>query len=140
MPWHRLGCYKSDASGPFLFTLVNPHNIPPTKYSIRLFQYAVYGHASYGPTFGAGHDIYVSTNSDKNKNNTFNFPHSYVDTTRRGQLTFTGENKFPKQRNRSVSINLFQLTMERPILLGSQRDVEMRSFSILYKYDQNKRR
>ena len=50
----------------FLFTLTNPHNIPPTKYSINPAKVgnAVYHFHSYGPCFGDNADIQVLDNSN----------------------------------------------------------------------------
>jgi hypothetical protein len=92
--WHSTQTYVNDSNGSFLFTITNPHRIPPTKYSIKIPAWSVYTHVNYGPTFGAGHDLYVSNDSDANKSSSFNFPHSYNDTTKRGALTFTGQKNF----------------------------------------------
>lgn len=37
----------------FLFTVSNPHGIPPTRYPVRDPEYALQGRAAYGPVFGA---------------------------------------------------------------------------------------
>jgi hypothetical protein len=92
--WNTRQNYVQDDDNPFLFTLTNPYEIPPTKYTVKLRNHAIYDHLNYGPTFGAGHDIYVSSHSQTNKNSSFNFPHSYSDTTRRGSMTFTGNKNF----------------------------------------------
>ncbi len=92
--WNSLQTYVNDNNGPFLFTLTNPHAIPPTKYSVKLRNHSIFDHVSYGPTFGAGHDLYISSHSQMNRNSSFNFPHSYNDTTKRGALTFTGDKNF----------------------------------------------
>jgi hypothetical protein len=95
--WKSTQNYVQDDNGPFLFTLTNPNKMPPTKYSIKLRNHAIYDHVNYGPTFGAGHDLYISSVSQMNKNSSFNFPHSYNDTTRRGSMTFTGNKTFQTQ-------------------------------------------
>lgn len=92
--WNSMQTYMHDNNEPFLFTLTNPHGIPPTKYSVKLRKHSIFDHASYGPTFGAGHDLYVSSHSQTNKSSCFNFPHSYNDTTKRGAITFTGNKIF----------------------------------------------
>ena len=89
--WSSRQAYAADANDPFLFTLTNPHGIPPTKYEIKLRNHAIYDHANYGPTFGAGFDLCVKGPSETNS---FSFPHSYVDTTKKGFGTFTGERNF----------------------------------------------
>ena len=41
-------------------------------------QYGIYGNASYGPTFGGGHDFYIAENSANSVNTSyFNLGHSY---------------------------------------------------------------
>lgn len=92
--WTSCNNYQKDSTA-FLFTLTNPHNIPPTKYLIKGGNEgnAIYDHTSYGPTFGGGHDIYLVNNSNSSNSST-NFPNSYVDTTGKGNSTFTGSNNF----------------------------------------------
>ncbi|CAF0896507.1 unnamed protein product [Adineta steineri] len=104
MSWAPLKNYINDPNHPFLFTLTNPHGIPPTKYFNKMSTYAIYTHKSYGPTFGAGHDIYICNNSNINKNSSINFPHSYFDTTNQGSNTFTGNKAF-----RTRDIEVYQL-------------------------------
>eukprot|EP01100_Stratorugosa_tubuloviscum_P001121 TRINITY_DN124_c0_g1_i4.p1 TRINITY_DN124_c0_g1~~TRINITY_DN124_c0_g1_i4.p1 ORF type:complete len:273 (+),score=92.90 TRINITY_DN124_c0_g1_i4:95-913(+) len=74
----------------FIFTLTNPHDIPPTKY-IQLDQndrYSIYDDIVYGPCFGLN-DIIIYTNSNSNQNTT-NFGSSYNDSIGKGEETFTG--------------------------------------------------
>ena len=89
------GSYKND-NAAFLFTLTNPHNIPPTKYAIKPDQVgnAVFLFSSYGPTFGGGYDIHIPNGSDSYNSSYHNFPHSYNDTTGKGNNTFTGAKNF----------------------------------------------
>ncbi len=75
-------------SKSFIFTLVNPNDIPPTRYKIQHQSASIFDYASYGPTFG--HDIYVASNSNTNTSSSIYFPDAYKDTTGRGKLTFTG--------------------------------------------------
>ena len=51
--WH----YDSNA---FLFSLVNSYNYP-VKMPVTNPQYAIYASSSIGPTFGEGHDLYISS-------------------------------------------------------------------------------
>ena len=92
--WRSIRGYVEDRDGAFLFTLTNPHGIPPTKYPIRDGRYATYSDKDYGPIFGSGHDLCVCDNSGTRTDSSFNFPHSYIDTTNRGSITFTGHRKF----------------------------------------------
>lgn len=93
--WALEKAYGNDATA-FLFTLTNPHNTPPTKYFIKSTRVgnAIYGHENFGPTFGAGHDIYLANNSNLNSSSYIRFPHSYTDTTGQYEKTFTGDNNF----------------------------------------------
>jgi hypothetical protein len=78
--------YRNEKERAFIFTLTNPHNIPPTQYfpknenSTKIFDYSL-----YGPCFGY-YDIVV----DFDNKNFHYFPISFIDTTRKGRLTFTG--------------------------------------------------
>ncbi|CAF1446238.1 unnamed protein product, partial [Didymodactylos carnosus] len=83
--WSSTCSWQPDPQA-FLFTLTNPHNIPPTKYHVKekSMQFAVYHDATVGPSFGG--DICV-----KNNSNAFvRFPVTYLDTTHHGDKTFTG--------------------------------------------------
>jgi hypothetical protein len=92
--WTSSGSYKADTNA-FLFTLTNPHNIPPTKYPVQptMTQYSIYDSSGYGPTFG-GHDVHVSSNSNSNNSSYSNFSDTYTDTTGKGNNTFTGSRNF----------------------------------------------
>jgi TLD len=99
LSWDSQSGYKTHPN-TFLFTLTNPHNIPPTKYAYNLATRSktIYCHAKYGPTFGDGlfgnNDICVSNESNQNKNSYTSFPCSFVDTTGSGKNTFTGAEYF----------------------------------------------
>ncbi|CAF3611772.1 unnamed protein product [Rotaria socialis] len=92
--WNPTEKYVLDPNNPFLFTLTNPHVIPPTKYAILIPNYSIYPQSSYGPIFGGGNDLYVCSESQISRKSFFNFPHSYKDTTNRGSATFTGTRNF----------------------------------------------
>ena len=85
--------YKS-ANGSFLFTLTNIHNTPPTKFpNTQNENCAVYHNSGYGPTFGNGHDLYIS---DDHLNNNSSYSHlcndySYPDILGKGYSIFTSE-------------------------------------------------
>lgn len=87
------GNYGNDAQA-FLFTLTNPNGIQPTKYQCTNAGYAILNHPSYGPTFGAGHDLNVADNSNANNSSRTKFPRSYQDTTGHGNNTFVGARNF----------------------------------------------
>lgn len=76
---------SSDPSA-FLFTLKNPHSIPPTKYPIKKLHVsrAIFCSITHGPLFGSDLEVYP--------NGTYRvrFPSCYLDTSGYGQKTFTG--------------------------------------------------
>jgi hypothetical protein len=99
VPWSSKVDVKGDAQA-FLFTLTNPHDIPPTKYSIHPDRKdnAVYHFEHHGPCFGkhgATCDVCVSNfPKDTSYQNTISFPGAYLDTTGKGKQTFTGSGTF----------------------------------------------
>lgn len=62
--WSSVNAYVTDASA-FVFSLVNKENRPFQALCTNC-QNAIYCGSSYGPTFGAGQDIYVSSDSNAN--------------------------------------------------------------------------
>jgi len=85
--WDSTGTYKNDANA-FLYTLTNPY-YTPRKFAVTQPQNAIYCHAAYGPTFGAGHDLHINAGSSSS-----GFPRSYNDTIGNGNNTFTGCQSF----------------------------------------------
>ena len=94
---HTFGAYASapwdssnsdiNAAGCFLFLVENPHGDAPTCFECNNDGKAMVGHPDYGPVFGAGNDLHIS--SDGNRSYTA-LPHSYTDTLGRANATFTG--------------------------------------------------
>jgi hypothetical protein len=78
----------------FIFTLTNPHQIPPTVFSVlpTATSHAIATDPIYGPCFGTG-DIYAPHNANTNPGS-FDFPHDFSDTTSKGKLLFTGSDKW----------------------------------------------
>ena len=89
VPWNS-ACGWTNAAGCFLFLVENPHGDAPTCFEYKNDGYAMGGHSSYGPIFGAGHDLYISSHGSSSTS----FPHSYTDTLGRGNATFTGAKGF----------------------------------------------
>ena len=118
--WNSSG-YVQDA-GAFIFTLKNPHNIPPTKYTTTQPQNAIRCYTSYGPMFGSG-DIYVYTNSNQNTSSSTSFPQSYGDSTGKGKLTFTNNNNF-----QTTEIEVFQI---RKVWVTIQKRSSMKQETLL---------
>ena len=96
--------YKEDSTA-FIFTLTNPHSIPPTKYSIdpQKKQFAIA--CKEGIAFGNGSDIYIANNSNYSRSSSYtNFPYTYVDSTGKRNNTFTGQFNFTAQEIEVYSV------------------------------------
>ena len=66
-------------SQAFLFSMVNPSGLGPIKLP-RIpgcEQNGIYCNNGYGPTFGGGHDLHVSGNTNTNASSRSNLGHSY---------------------------------------------------------------
>jgi hypothetical protein len=85
---------QSPGNASFLFTLKNPHNIPPTRYNCKNPQRELYGVSNLGPIFGRGHDLLIYHNACINLNSYCHLGTTYNDTTGRGDKTFTGNQNF----------------------------------------------
>ena len=75
------GRFKYDSKA-FLFSLVNkpgwaPVKLPQTGIVSSRRTQSIYSHLSYGPTFGGGHDIYISNYASSNSNSFSNLGHTY---------------------------------------------------------------
>lgn len=67
--WNSGGNYIHD-NNAFLFRLNYNGQFQPMKYQVSSPTNAIYGNASYGPTFGSGHDLYTF-NGTINKSGTY---------------------------------------------------------------------
>ena len=92
VPWmsSSSGAWKP-APGSFLFTLTNMHGIQPTKFPLKNEndKNAIYHRSDRGPSFGGGHDIFVSSGCDTETGSYGNFPYTYNDTTGKGKGVFS---------------------------------------------------
>ena len=100
--WNVNGYFQKDTTA-VLFTLKNPHNIPPTKFICSTPNRSIFCPEIYGPTFG-DYDIYISDQSNSNNSSQSNFPNCYVDTTKKGPKLFAGQRNF-----KTVEIEVFQI-------------------------------
>lgn len=91
LKWNSNNAYLTNDPKGFIFSLDNM-----TKFMCSNQTYNIYGAASYGPTFGGGHDIYISDNSSSNNSSYCSFPHSYGSGTIPGGSNFyiTGSYNF----------------------------------------------
>ncbi|XP_078345652.1 uncharacterized protein LOC144631135 [Oculina patagonica] len=78
------GYSYSYASKAFIFSLYNAKGYNPVKLTqYQNQQNAMYSYTNYGPTFGGGHDIYISDNALSNQNSytecgyTYSVPSGY---------------------------------------------------------------
>ena len=84
------------APGSFLFSLVNPSGLPPTKIPLKAGQEgsAIYCYSNCGPAFGAGNDLYIANSPHSNSsyvslNNTYQCP-----AGQNGNTFLTGNQNF----------------------------------------------
>ncbi len=76
-----------------MFLVENPHNDAPTCFDCTNTAAAIVCYPTFGPSFGAAHDISISPNDDATSSY-IGFPSSYADTLKRGNATFTGARNF----------------------------------------------
>ena len=74
--WDSNNVWRSDQNA-FLFSLVNKNNKPFKAKISSNGQNAIYCKGIYGPTFGTGHDILISSNSNTNSSSFSNFGKTY---------------------------------------------------------------
>lgn len=73
-------CYR-ESTESFLFSLVNPKDLPPTRMPLiaEKEESAIYCHNGCGPIFGRGHDLYIAStpnasNCSAKLNNSYECP------------------------------------------------------------------
>ena len=79
----------------FLFSMVNPHGLAPSKMPLFTDQeHAIYCHSSHGPTFGGGHDLRISHDANKVTNSKSILGSTYQCPTGHISTFFTGARNF----------------------------------------------
>ena len=69
--------YRSSSSN-YLFSLRNKDNLSPFRSPVyRYSQHAIYTSPGHGPTFGGGHDLFISNNADRNTASYVNLGYTY---------------------------------------------------------------
>ena len=109
--WYQIGNYVNDPEA-FIFSLINSKKTP-IKFDCKSPQHAMYCRADYGPTFGGGHCIHISDNSNLNQNSYSNFNETYykndqmklIDGSVEAQSFIAGSRKFP-----TTDIEIFQIS------------------------------
>jgi hypothetical protein len=98
LAWDGTGQYKADTSlQSFIFTVRNPSNTAPRRFALKSnrAQYAIYCSPSYGPTFGAGQDFYVTFPGNGSASVSTNLGSSYNnDTGHPGNSFLAGNSSF----------------------------------------------
>jgi len=92
LSWTQTAGYQNN-SGCFLFTLTNSFGSSPTHFYSKNAN-SIYNNTSYGPTFGSGHDLHISSNCQSNNSSYSNFPHGYTDSLGNANNTFAGARNF----------------------------------------------
>jgi hypothetical protein len=111
VPWGISVRYAHDTTGKsFVFTLKNPSGTGPLKFPLRYFAVhehhgAIYSGPGHGPTFGAGHDLYMAENSHGNLNSYSNLGVDYLNLSGLlGAFGLTGARNF-----QTTEIEVFEL-------------------------------
>jgi hypothetical protein len=123
--WDSSFTYKHDDSlRSFLFTIKNPHKVPPTAFHLKedRKQCAIYCFRSRGPIFGGGCDVFLSDNCNaNNKSYTRAFGDTYENTTGLdGKTFFTGDKTFIVKE-----LEVFEITDSRNAQIRLQRLCEL---------------
>eukprot|EP01132_Coremiostelium_polycephalum_P008092 gene8092-9958_t len=91
--WTSSNTYQNDPQS-FLFLLKNSRN-QSMKFPYRTTPHSIYDNVSYGPTFGNGHDLHISDNSNTGSNSYTNMNNSYgFQNTTGDPYILSGSHKF----------------------------------------------
>ena len=91
--WKNKGDSLS-APESFIFTLTNICGIPPTKFNSKVNSKNLFHRGDLGPTFNNDICIYDDYLNEKSDYSAYSsFPENYNDTTGKGKIIFTGNNK-----------------------------------------------
>ena len=101
------GSYFS-APSSFIFTLSNIYNTQPTKFPNKKDGKEVCHNREYGPLFGEGCDIRISSDFVKGDNYS-TFPSSYIDILGKGKSVFTGDVNNNNKKIKFIEVEVFQL-------------------------------
>ena len=77
------------SSNAFIFSLINKEGLAPFKSMVKSPKHAIFRNGGYGPTFGGGHDIYISNNANSNTGSYTNFYNIYYHVPSRVQNKLT---------------------------------------------------
>ena len=87
-----------NTSNAFIFSLRNNEGLGPFKSMVKSSRraYAIYKSLDFGPTFGAGFDMYIARNANSNTNSysTFGYSYSVPSGVQDRKTILAGTNKF----------------------------------------------
>ena len=103
--WHSGNGWTQSAQA-FLFSLHSPSLVAPVKLPlVQNHQTAILCSASYGPTFGGGHDLHVANCANSSTSSCTNLGHTYqLPPGQSAQTFFTGSHKF-----QAVEVEVYQV-------------------------------
>ena len=82
-------------SQSFLFSMMNPQGVAPSKMSlVKDQQRAIFCDSSHGPTFGGGWDLHISNKANTSGSSSSNLGCSYQLPTGQQSTFFTGARNF----------------------------------------------
>jgi hypothetical protein len=82
LAWSSRDEYVSDPSlKSFVFTIKNPHNLPPTIFKQQRETDAIHPYSSRGPVFGSGHTLSVCDQCHTSNSSYSNFGGTYANDT-----------------------------------------------------------
>ena len=83
-------------SQAFLFSMVNPNGLEPTKLPLipGKEEFGIDCDNGYGPTFGDGNDLHISGNANTNSNSYSDLGNSYRCPPGQQNTFFTGDESF----------------------------------------------
>lgn len=82
-------------SQAFLFSMVNPHGLRPTKLPLtKNEENAICCDSSYGPSFGGGSDLRILGNANLNTSSYSHLGYSYGCPSGKEETFFTGSRNF----------------------------------------------
>ena len=102
--WTISGEWKS-APASYLFTLTNMHNTEPIKFphNTKEYIYSVYHKLEFGPSFGSGRDISISSDF-VNGDSYANFPYTYTDNIGKGASIFSSDLKSNRFKLKEIEV------------------------------------
>lgn len=80
IPWSKTAASRGryvSSDKTFLFSLINNEDVQPTKFEVRKRMFAVAHHPDHGPIFGAGADLSISSDCNRNDESYSNLGHSF---------------------------------------------------------------